>query len=85
MPVGVFSRAFISQLGNYFKIPVLLDGLRGSVVLRGLVENGGVIFFEILVAVFRVGGSRFLRNNSAYLQNFKHVTSQGQNPYSNHR
>jgi len=39
MPVGVFSRAFSAQLGNYFKIPVLLDGLRGSVVFRGMVEN----------------------------------------------
>ena len=39
MPVGAFWRAFSAQLGNYFKIPVLLDGLRGSVVLSGVVEN----------------------------------------------
>jgi len=39
MPVGVFSRAFSAQLENYFKIPVLLDGLRGSVVLCSMVEN----------------------------------------------
>jgi len=39
MPVGAISRTFNAQLGKYFKIPVLLDGLRGSVVLSGVVEN----------------------------------------------
>jgi hypothetical protein len=44
MPVGVFLGAFSDQLGNYLKIPVLLDGLRGSVVLCGMVENRGSNF-----------------------------------------
>jgi len=39
MPVGAFLRAFSAQLGKYFKLPVLLDGLRGSVVLSGMVGN----------------------------------------------